>query len=100
MKKRNVFIAYLLFLTLIATSAVWASAFDGEEIDDMTLGANVLSALDADDSLRSFNITVETRNGVVILNGWVNSQDALIKAGQIAQSVKGTQSVKNNLSVK
>jgi hypothetical protein len=35
MKKRNAFIPYLLVLALIATLAVWASASDGEKVDDM-----------------------------------------------------------------
>ena len=100
MKKRNVFIRYLLVLVLIATFATPAAASHTEEVDDMTLAANVKSALEADDSLRSFNIGIETRDGVVILSGWVSSQDAVVKAGQIARSVKGARSVENNLSVK
>ena len=100
MKKRNAFIPYLLVLVLIATLAAWASASDGEKVDDMALAANVKSALQADDSLRSFDIGIETRDGVVILTGWVSSQDAVVRAGQIAQSVKGARSVENNLSVK
>jgi osmotically-inducible protein OsmY len=100
MNKRNIFIPYLLVLMLIAAFAACAWASDAEEVDDMALAVNVKSALEADDSLRSFNIGIETRDGVVILSGWVSSQDAVVKAGQIARSVKGTQSVKNNLIVK
>ncbi|MGD0238555.1 MAG: BON domain-containing protein [Syntrophorhabdales bacterium] len=100
MKKRNVFVRYLLVLVLIATFAAWASASDGEKVDDMSLAANVKSALQADDSLRSFDIGIETRDGVVILSGWVSSQQAVDKAGEITMSVKGVQSVKNNLIVK
>jgi hyperosmotically inducible protein len=100
MKNRNAFIPYLLVFVLIATFAAWASASDGEKVDDMVLATNVKSALQADDSLRSFDIGIETRDGVVILTGWVSSQDAVVRAGQIAQSVKGARSVENNLSVK
>jgi len=97
MKKRNVF---LLVFVLIATFAACASASDDEKVGDMALAENVKSVLEADDSLRSFNIGIETRDGVVILSGWVSSQDALVKAGQIVRSVKGTRSVENNLIVK
>ena len=97
MKKRNVF---LLVFVLIATFAACASASDAEKVGDMALAENVKSVLEADDSLRSFNIGIKTRDGVVILSGWVSSQDALIKAGQIVRSVKGTRSVENNLIVK
>jgi hyperosmotically inducible protein len=97
MKKRSVF---LLVLVMIATLVACASASDAEKIGDMALAENVKSVLEADDSLRSFNIGIETRDGVVILSGWVSSQDALVKAGQIVRSVKGTRSVENNLIVK
>jgi hyperosmotically inducible periplasmic protein len=100
MKKGNVFIRYLLGFVLIATFAVCVSVSHAEEVDDMTLAANVKSALEADDSLRSFDIGIKTRGGGIILSGWVSSQDAVIKAGQIVRSVKGGQSVENNLSVK
>jgi hyperosmotically inducible protein len=85
---------------LIATFAACASTHAGEDVDDMTLAANVKSRLEADDSLKSFQIGIETRNGVVHLSGWVNSRDAAIRAGQVVQSVNGVRSVKNNLTVK
>jgi hyperosmotically inducible protein len=100
MKRRNVLIRYLLILVLIAAFAACASASDAQNVDDMALAANVKSALEADDSLRSFNIGIETRDGVVILSGWVSSQDAVVRAGQIARSVEGARSVENNLSAK
>jgi osmotically-inducible protein OsmY len=100
MKKRDVFIRFLLVLVLIATFAACASASDTEKVDDMALAVNVKTALEADDSLRSFNIGIETRDGAVILSGWVSSQDAANRAGQIVRSVKGARSVKNNLIVK
>ena len=100
MKKTNVFIGYVLLFVLITTLAACASASGGEDVDDMALAANVKSRLEADDSLKSFQIGVETLNGVVHLRGWVDSQDAVIRAGQVVQSVKGVHSVKNNLTVK
>ena len=97
MKKRNVFIVYLTVLALIVTLAACASTPDG---GDMALAANVKSALEADNSLKAFNVGIETRNGVVILTGWVSSQDEVMRAGQIAQGVQGTRSVENKLSVR
>jgi len=97
MKKRSVFFLVLVMITTLVTCA---SASDAEKVGDMALAENVKSVLEADDSLRSFNIGIKTRDGVVILSGWVSSQDALVKAGQIARSVKGTRSVENNLIVK
>jgi osmotically-inducible protein OsmY len=53
-----------------------------------------------DDFLKSFQISVETYKGTVQLSGFVNTQETKDKAGQIAGSVKGVQSVKNDLIVK
>jgi len=53
-----------------------------------------------DDFLKSFKISVKTYKGTVRLSGFVNSQQAVDKAGEITMSVKGVQSVKNNLIVK
>ena len=53
-----------------------------------------------DDFFKSFQISVETYKGIVQLSGFVNSQQAVDKADQIARSVEGVKSVKNNLIVK
>jgi len=67
-------------------------------LSDIT--TKVKSLLAADDFLKSFEISVETYKGSVQLSGFVNSQQAVDKAGQIARSVKGVKSVKNDLNVK
>ena len=56
--------------------------------------------LAADDFLKSFQIGVETYKGVVQLSGFVNSQAAVDRAVEIARTVKGVASVKNDLIVK
>jgi hyperosmotically inducible protein len=75
-------------------------ATPGEYIDDSVITTKVKSKLGADDFLKSFQISVETRKGIVQLSGFVNTQKAIDKAGEIANNVKGVQSVKNDLSVK
>ncbi len=54
----------------------------------------------ADDFLKSFQIGVETYKGVVQLSGFVDSQKAVDKAVEITNTVKGVESVKNDLVVK
>jgi hyperosmotically inducible protein len=44
--------------------------------------------------------SVETYKGVVQLSGFVDTQVAVNKAGEIARGVQGVSSVKNNLIVK
>jgi osmotically-inducible protein OsmY len=104
MKKRNVFIGYLVLLMLVAAFAACSSTrtheSTGEYVDDSTITTKVKALLAEDNFLRSFQISVETYKGTVQLSGFVNSQNAVEKAGEITRSVKGVRSVKNNLIVK
>ena len=104
MKKRNIVIHFLVLLMLIATfcasTRIYAAESTGEYLDDSVITTKVKSLLAEDDFLKSFQISVESYKGIVQLSGFVNSQQAVDKAGQIARSVKGVQSVKNNLIVK
>ena len=72
----------------------------GEYVDDSVIMTKVKSLLSADDFLKSFQISVETYHGTVQMSGFVNSQKAVDKAGEIVRSVKGVKSIKNNLIVK
>jgi osmotically-inducible protein OsmY len=104
MKKRNSVIHGLVLLMLIATFVACASTpkqeSTGEYVDDSVITTKVKSLLAADDFLKSFQIGVETFKGTLQLSGFVASQKAVDKASEIAHSVKGVTSVKNDLIVK
>ena len=104
MKKRNIVIHCLVLLMLIAIFTACASTpkqeSTGEYVDDSVITTKVKSLLAADDFLKSFQIGVETFKGTVQLSGFVASQQAVDKAVEIARSVKGVTSVKNDLIVK
>ena len=104
MKKRNIVIHCLVLLMLIAIFAACTSTRThesaGEYVDDSVITTKVKSLLSADDFLKSFQISVETYQGTVQLSGFVNSQKAVDKAGEIVRSVKGVKSLKNNLIMK
>jgi hyperosmotically inducible periplasmic protein len=53
----------------------------------------------ADDTVKALNIDVDTNNGVVTLNGTVNSKKELNQAVQLAKSVDGVKHVKSNLTI-
>ena len=104
MKKRNIVIHFLVLLMLIAAFAACAATrtqeSTGEYVDDSVITNKVKALLAEDDFLKSFEISVESFKGTVQLSGFVNSQKAVDKAGEITRSVKGVKSIKNNLIVK
>ena len=104
MKTRNITIKCIMLMVLIAGFVACASTSKqsgtGEYVDDSVITTKVKTQLAEDDFLKSFEITVETYKGVGQLSGFVDSQKAVDKAGQIARNVKGVQSIKNNLNVK
>lgn len=104
MKTNRTLIGYLILFIVLFTFAGCAStprqASTGEYVDDSVITTKIKSRLAKDDFLKSFRISVETYKGAVQLSGRVNTQVAVDKAGQIASSVKGVQSVTNDLIVK
>lgn len=104
MKKGSIVIRYFVVLMLIATFMACASTSKhegtGEYVDNSVITAKVKSLLAGDDFLKSFQIGVETYKGTVQLSGFVDSQTAVNRAGEIARSVEGVKSVKNDLRVK
>lgn len=104
MKKNRMFIGCFVLIMLVTILGACPSTATcestGEYIDDSVITAKVKALLAEDDFLKSFQIGVETYKGTVQLSGFVNSQDAVRKAGEITKSVKGVGSVKNNLIVK
>jgi osmotically-inducible protein OsmY len=104
MKKVSILICYFTLFLLIAAFVACASSrkheSTGQYVDDSVITTKVKSLIAADDFLKSFDISVETYKGIVQMSGFVDSQKAVTKAGQIARSVKGVRDVKNNLIVK
>jgi osmotically-inducible protein OsmY len=104
MKKSYIVIRFIVVLMMIAAFVACASTpkqeSTGEYVDDSVITTKVKSLLANDDFLKSFQISVETRKGIVELSGFVDSQRAVDKAGQIARGVEGVKSVNNALIVK
>ncbi len=104
MKKSYIDIRFLVVLMMIAAFVACASTpkheGTGEYIDDSVITTKIKTQLATDDFLKSFQIGVESRKGIVQLSGFVDSQNAIDKAGKIAGGVEGVKSVRNNLIVK
>jgi osmotically-inducible protein OsmY len=72
----------------------------GEYIDDTTITTRVKAAIFNDPSLKVAQINVETFKNVVQLSGFVSSGADAYRAGEVARTVRGVESVKNDIRVK
>ncbi len=104
MAKRNRILSFLICITLVTAFLGCASTptreSSGQYVDDSAITTKVKAAILNEPSLKVFQINVETFKGEVQLSGFVDSSQSVNKAGEVARSVKGVQSVKNNLIVK
>ncbi len=104
MKKSYSVIRFLVVLMMIAAFVACASTpkqeSTGEVVDDSVITTKIKTLLAEDEFLKSFQISVETRKGIVELSGFVDTQKSKDRAGQIARGVGGVKSVKNALIVK
>lgn len=104
MVKRHRMLSFLICVGMIAVFVGCAStpkeAGTGEYIDDRVITTKVKAALVEDPVTKAYQINVTTFKGEVQLSGFVDSAQAVAKAGEVARGVNGVKSVKNNLTVK
>lgn len=68
--------------------------------DDPTITSGVINALQHEPNLAGFGVAVVTVDGCVTLSGVVTSEQQARRVVEIAQSVTGVSTVKNQLTVK
>ena len=71
----------------------------GAAMDDAAISTKVRAAIVAERDLSVFKIDVDTKQGVVMLTGTVDSEAQRTRAEDVARSVQGVQSVDNQLTV-
>ena len=64
------------------------------------VAARIKAELLKDTGIRGLRISVETHHGQVILSGFVESENQIRRAAEIASGVRGVVSVKNSLILK
>jgi osmotically-inducible protein OsmY len=95
---RMVGMVAVVMLVLAACSGMTGKTL-GENIDDAGITAAVKAKLAGEKISTVTRIDVDTNQGVVALNGTVQSETMRVRAGQIARDVKGVRDVVNNLKV-
>jgi osmotically-inducible protein OsmY len=90
----------LAFASFLGCASTPKQEGTGEYVDDTVITTKVKAAVFGDASLKSAEINVETFKGVVQLSGFVSSQANINKAVELARTVPGVKSVKNDMRVK
>jgi len=96
--KQSVFAILATFVFAFAAPAQ-AQKSAGEVLDDNTVNASVKAELIGAKGIPSTDINVETYRGIVLLSGFVESQQIKDQAGKIAQGVSGVQKVHNAIAI-
>jgi hyperosmotically inducible periplasmic protein len=92
-------LAVLAIVMLLAACQSTTGRTLGENIDDAGITTTVKAKLAAEKIATLTRIDVDTNQGVVALNGTVQSESMKVRAEQIARQVKGVRDVINNLRV-
>ena len=103
MRLRNGFITFILAVVLAFLAGCAGTATQestGEYVDDTVITTRVKTAIFNEPSLKSAQINVETFRGTVQLSGFVGSRADISKAGEVARSVKGVTSVRNDMRLR
>jgi len=95
------FLACLVLATsFMACASTRTHEGTGEYVDDTAITTKVKAAIFSESTLKTMQINVKTFKGIVQLSGFVNSEQSVTKAGEVARGVNGVVSVKNDLIVK
>jgi osmotically-inducible protein OsmY len=93
-------LATSLLVSLAACAPTPTREGTGEYIDDSVITGKVKAAFAADPVVKATQVQVETFKGTVQLSGFVDSRESAQRAVEIARSVKGVQSVKNDTVIR
>ncbi|GGP25700.1 BON domain-containing protein [Silvimonas amylolytica] len=92
--------ALVVGTSFTATAAMAADAAAAAAPTDEQLAASVKAALDADATLKAFNLAVTSKKAEVTIDGTVDHGEQMAQAGQIAEKVPGVKYVINNINPK
>lgn len=98
-RKTGTVLAVLAVMIMLAACQSTTGRTLGENIDDAGITAAVKAKLAAEKIATLTRIDVDTNQGVVALNGTVQTEAMKTRAEQLARQVKGVRDVVNNLRI-
>lgn len=96
----SAFFLALALLTAVGCASSQKQEGTGEYVDDSVITTKVKTAILNEPTLSAAEINVETFKGVVQLSGFVSDRADISKAVEVARSVEGVKSVKNDMRLK
>jgi osmotically-inducible protein OsmY len=99
-KRTTAFLAAITMMFMLGCASTAKHEGTGEYVDDTVITAKVKAKVLEEPGLKSAEINVETFKGVVQMSGFVSSQASINRAAELARSVNGVKSVKNDMRVK
>jgi len=100
LKRFTAFFFALALASALGCASTSTQEGTGEYVDDTVITSKVKSAIFGEPTLKSAEINVETFKGVVQLSGFVSSSADQRKAIDLARSVSGVKSVKDDMRLK
>jgi len=97
---RKLLTVLALTASIAACAAVSGRETTSEYVDDVAITAKVRAAIIEDPDLKLHQVSVETMKNVVQLSGFVATARFKTRAGDLARSVEGVRSVKNDLIIR
>jgi hyperosmotically inducible protein len=104
MMRAATLVAWLLAVLLVAATFATGRVQGQDKQDkagqpDALITRQIERVLAKDPALKGMDIKVETQQGVVNLTGFVRSVEDIARAAELARSVSGVSSVRNDLRV-
>lgn len=90
----------ITFLTTLGCASSQQHESTGGYVSDSWITSKVKYAVMRDNTLDGNEINVETFKGVVQLSGFVSSEQQITNAVELANTIKGVKSVKNDMHLK
>lgn len=98
--KKTLVAAFVLAIGLASCASGPERQGAGEYIRDSGITTRVKTAFIRDPDIHAMNIHVSTVNGMVQLSGFAASQKEIDRAVELATTVSGVESVKNDIELK
>jgi len=89
----------MLLTTALFMSACAADRTVGERIDDAGIVTRANAALAGSPVASAWDVSVESRNGTVLLSGFVDDAEERAEAERLVAQVEGVERVQNNIEL-